>query len=245
MSTLGDQIKAARKEKRLSLRELASQMGVTVAAVSQWETGVSNPSNKNRAKLATILQIPASDLLEVYTEMPAPGTATDILSGRRDMRSSASRHSAGSLTVPLHSAPGLTPFPLTDEPLPVWQNRHLGAGLLNIERRVVGAVPRSEYLRYAEFSFALEIMHDDMSPAFERRDVAVINPDRSVIPGDDVLLVKDYTEKGSDPFSGQLRRLVKETDTHWIVRQFNPAKEYKLAKEEWPRALHVAGKRSR
>ena len=117
--------------------------------------------------------------------------------------------------------------------------------MLNIERRVVGAVPRSEYLRYAEYSFALEIMSDDMSPAFERRDVAVINPDRSVIPGDDVLLVKDYTEKGGDPFSGQLRRLVKETNTHWIVRQFNPAKEYKLAKEEWPRALHVAGKRSR
>ena len=121
----------------------------------------------------------------------------------------------------------------------------MGAGLLHIERRLVDVVPRSEFLRYAMFSFGIEVMQDDMSPAFERRDVVVLNPDRAVQPGDDVLVVRGYEEKSAAPFDAVLRRLLAETDTHWHVRQYSPAKDYKLAKSEWTRALHVAGKRAR
>jgi SOS-response transcriptional repressor LexA len=148
-------------------------------------------------------------------------------------------------TVPLQSALGISPLRPVEESVPVWWNRHLGAGLLHIERRVVDVVPRSEFLRYALYSFGLEVMQDDMSPAFERRDVIVVNPDRAVQAGDDVLLVKGYEEKSAAPFDATLRRLVRETDDHWVVRQFSPVKDHKLAKSEWTRALHVAGKRSR
>lgn len=137
------------------------------------------------------------------------------------------------------------PYPITDEAIPVWLGRPVGAGLLQIERRVVDMVPRSEFLRYALYSFGLEVMQDDMSPAFERRDVVVVNPDRAVQSGDDVLLVRGYEEKSTAPFEAVLRRLLKETADYWLVRQFTPAKDYKLLRTEWTRALHVAGKRSR
>jgi hypothetical protein len=138
------------------------------------------------------------------------------------------------------------PFPLMEtDAMPILWGKPVGDGVLQMERRVIGMIPRTEFLRYAQYSFGLEVMHDDMSPAFERRDTVVVNPDRAVAPGDDVLLVRDYDERGTSGFQAILRRLVKDTDTHWIVRQFTPAREYKLAKEEWPRALHIAGKRSR
>lgn len=147
--------------------------------------------------------------------------------------------------VTVKPSPGVRPFPFAENPIPVWSNRPGDAGVLEVERRIVAEVPRAEFLKHAHYSFAIEITQDDMSPAFERRDVAIINPDRAVISTDDVLLVKDYAEHGTGPFTAILRRLVGETQTHWQVRQFHPAKSYELAKSEWPRALHVAGKRSR
>lgn len=175
----------------------------------------------------------------------ALGTGSDRQIPSAGMQANPRSPNVRQLTAPLHSSARVMPFPMTDEAIPVWLNRPVGAGVLYIERRVVDTVPRSEFLRYALYSFGLEVMNDEMSPAFERRDVVVVNPDRAVQAGDDVLLVKGYEEKAATPFSAQIRRLVRETDTHWVVRQFNPARDYKLDKAEWTRALHVAGKRSR
>lgn len=213
---------------------------------------------KNQAGLARALGIPQQRVREIakglrriqeneweplaaYLEW----TVSDIHSARGDVQKPPPRATGRNITVPLQSAPGVLPFRPVEESVPVWWNRHLGAGLLHIERRVVDVVPRSEFLRYAMYSFGIEVMQDDMSPAFERRDVVVLNPDRAVQAGDDVLVVKGYGEKSVEPFEAVLRRLVAETETHWVVRQYHPAKDYKLAKSEWTRALHVAGKRSR
>jgi SOS-response transcriptional repressor LexA len=155
---------------------------------------------------------------------------------------------SGGRNVTVSTAPAMKigSFPLVvEDAMPVWWGKPAGDGVLHMERRIIGMIPRTEFLRYAQYSFGLEVMHDDMSPAFERRDVVVVNPDRAVVPGDDVLVVQDYEERGTGGFRAMLRRLVRETDTHWIVRQFTPAREYKLAKTEWPRILHIAGKRAR
>lgn len=219
MATLGEQIKAARKEKRLSLQQLATQLGVTVAAISQWETGASSPSNKNRAKLSAILNISAQNMLGVYAEVPA--------------------------TVVKDVSSGIRPIDFTGDAVPVFWHRVGEDGVLHFEKRPVNVVPRADYLRFSQYAFGLEVMHDSMSPAYERRDVAIINPDRPVVGGDDVLVVRGFEVKSEDPFEGVLCRLTSETATHWVCRQYNPARDFKLPKETWPRALHVAGKRSR
>ena len=129
--------------------------------------------------------------------------------------------------------------------VPVFWNRAGNNGMLHIERRTVSVVPRTEYLRYSKYAFGLEVMSDFMAPVFERRDVLIINPDRAVVPGDDVLIVQGYELAGQGPFSGHLCRLLAETPDHWSVRQYTPAREFQLAKGEWPVALHITGKRSR
>lgn len=219
MASLAENIRAARKEKRLSLQQLAAQLGVTVAAVSQWETGASSPSMKNRAKLSSILQLPAADMLEVYAEVP---------------------------TLKVQNIPGsIVPVDFAGEPVPIYWHRPGEDGVLHIERRPVGIIPRTDYLRYSKYAFGIECHGDQMAPVFERRDVVIINPDRPVVAGDDVVLVRGFEPKDDLPFEGILRRLLAESATHWLVRQYNPAKDYKLAKADWPKALHVAGKRSR
>ena len=219
MPTLGEQIRAARTEKRLSLKQLAEKLGVTVAAISQWETGAASPSNKNRAKLSAILNISAQEMLGVYVEHPA--------------------------TLVKDVASIIRPMDFTGDAVPVYAHRVGEDGVLHIEKRPVGLIPRADYLRFSQYAFGVEVMNDAMSPAFERRDIVIINPDRAVIPGDDVLVVRGFNATDDAAFEAVVCRLVAETASHWNVRQFHPARDFKLAKSDWPRALHVAGKQSR
>lgn len=50
------EIKKMREEKGLSQRGLADMVGVTHAAVHQWETGLADPSLKNLVSLADALE---------------------------------------------------------------------------------------------------------------------------------------------------------------------------------------------
>ena len=55
--TLGSRIREARKRLRFSASEVARQVGVSRAAVGQWETDASEPAAGNLRKLAQILEV--------------------------------------------------------------------------------------------------------------------------------------------------------------------------------------------
>lgn len=57
-----DTIKAARKRIGLSQAELAERMGVTQAAVSHWEQGVTMPTPRQIPILAEVLHTTVSEL---------------------------------------------------------------------------------------------------------------------------------------------------------------------------------------
>jgi len=48
MNTLGERIKTTRKEKGLTQPSLASKMGVTKSAISQWETGTTRTMDSSK-----------------------------------------------------------------------------------------------------------------------------------------------------------------------------------------------------
>lgn len=62
MKTIGERIRELRKEKDMSLRELASKLGVSAAFMSDVELGRRQPSDKHLATLARILQTPLDEL---------------------------------------------------------------------------------------------------------------------------------------------------------------------------------------
>lgn len=56
---------AARKKAGLTASEVANAVGVSVAAVSQWEAGKRRPSLEKIVSLAKVLRVTPNDLLGV------------------------------------------------------------------------------------------------------------------------------------------------------------------------------------
>ena len=67
--SLGENIRSRREELKLSQEYVAEQLGVSRQAVSKWETGQSEPTARNLAELANLLEIGLSELVdpEKYT----------------------------------------------------------------------------------------------------------------------------------------------------------------------------------
>ena len=57
------QLKSKRKARGLNQTALAEAVGVTPGAVSQWETGLTNPTLEMLVKIATVLQCTVDELL--------------------------------------------------------------------------------------------------------------------------------------------------------------------------------------
>lgn len=129
--------------------------------------------------------------------------------------------------------------------LPVYGCTEGSGGVWMIDPTPVQMVERPEFLRYSAAAFGIYCNGSQQAPVFEPRDMVIVDPNKPTAIGDDVVLVKHFSIGEAVPFQGILRRLIGQTETHWHVRQFNPPRDYKVTKEEWPRALFVAGKYSR
>ena len=60
---VGDLIRAARREKGLSQRQLAGRMGTNQSCISHWELGTRTPSRPSLARLAAHLDLRIDALL--------------------------------------------------------------------------------------------------------------------------------------------------------------------------------------
>jgi transcriptional regulator with XRE-family HTH domain len=60
---LGQRLRQVRKEKSLTLQQVADALGVTRACVSKWETGTSSPDLIRLESIANVLGLSARDLL--------------------------------------------------------------------------------------------------------------------------------------------------------------------------------------
>ncbi|HGI5192185.1 TPA: helix-turn-helix domain-containing protein [Streptococcus agalactiae] len=63
MTFFTDKLKALRKEKKLTQKELAEQIGIKQNSYSDWETGKNEPNLENIVKLSKILDTTTDELL--------------------------------------------------------------------------------------------------------------------------------------------------------------------------------------
>lgn len=121
------------------------------------------------------------------------------------------------------------------EELRVHPARDLGGGIVELSADTADlAFPVSEAVPRP---FNCYVTTSHMSPAYEEGDDLRINPQLPVAAGNDVLLVSG---RDGDSTRTALRRLVEKTDTHWIVKQWQPAKTEKFDRKSW-HALRVEG----
>ena len=62
--SLGERIRAARKEKGMTQKQLGAGIGVSQAAIGQFENGESNPKVSTLQKIADALEIPIGELID-------------------------------------------------------------------------------------------------------------------------------------------------------------------------------------
>lgn len=65
--TIGDSIRAARKSRGLTQNELAHAMGITGAAIGQYECGIRIPKYETVERIASALSVPTSSLMPVVS----------------------------------------------------------------------------------------------------------------------------------------------------------------------------------
>lgn len=111
---LGEVVRQARKQAGLSQEALGAKVGVSGAAVGQWESGKTTPSGANTLRLIDILGLDADDLLDAcYGVREARAACTS--------RASAPVYGTIAAGVPIESVPvedsyWVDPKVLTDHP---------------------------------------------------------------------------------------------------------------------------------
>lgn len=66
--TVGERIRAARRAKGMTQKELAEKMGTSYVVISQWENGKRNPKFSTLREIAKALEIPTTDLLGIVKD---------------------------------------------------------------------------------------------------------------------------------------------------------------------------------
>lgn len=125
--------------------------------------------------------------------------------------------------------------------LPIYASAQGGPGEMIITYDPIDYVARPDPLATVKDGYAMYVVGDSMSPAYEQGDLALVNPHLPFRNGDDVLV---FREIGAD-VAAILKRLVRAGANEWTLEQFNPAKRFALPRAEWPRCHVIVGKYSR
>ena len=133
--------------------------------------------------------------------------------------------------LPVEYSPGVND-------LPVYGVFEMDAGMFDLAG-VAKLIGRPQELEPVREAFGVYVGTDNMSPALDRGDIAVIDPSKPVAERDLCLFVN------ADGKRRTIRRLAAVTDSGWKVEQYNPAGAATLPRKEWPSAFRIFSIRKR
>lgn len=110
-------------------------------------------------------------------------------------------------------------------------------GVLVVSEMAVDWVLRPAVLLRVRDGYGLIVSDESMAPEHKPGSIALINPHLPPRIGDSCMF-------RSKPEGGNLATVKEyrgQTDTHWKVRQHNPAKDLTLKKSEWPLCHRTVG----
>lgn len=206
--------------------ELARHLGVPPARIYEVLKGQRRLQTKEIGPTATFLHLPESTIL-AWARGPAAAVPQD--SGRGPNVAAAQQSNQLEDRAPTRG-------------LEVWASAEGGdEGAMLITTSPIDYIPRPAGLP-VRGSFAVYLIGDSMSPAYEHGDQLYINANKPIRAGLDCLFVR---EMDNGTLMAMAKRLVLSTADKWRVKQFNPAKEFELDRRVWSKAWMVAGKMNR
>ena len=121
--------------------------------------------------------------------------------------------------------------------VPVYASAQGGDDGMVISNDPIDWVVRPDALLHAKDGFGVYCIGDSMSPAIEQGFLVVVHP--GLPPArDDYVLLTATREIGNET-AALVKRLVKIEPQHWVVRQYNPSREFRLARKEWQAIFKV------
>lgn len=199
----GLRIAALREGLNLTHLEIATKIGVTPSAISQWETGYTQPANDKLTKLADILRT----------------SVNHILTGSNGVRHS---DDAPDISAALKDAPRNVPVFGTVPGGPE------GSFIMN-EAIVTEYLPRPPGIASLKEVYGLYIVGDSMKGfGSSEGDVIYVSPTRPPVIGG-LVVVQLQDDKTGEPVAAMVKQYHGRTATHLKLAQFNPAKDIQVA----------------
>lgn len=232
---LGARITQIRMRASLTQTALGKTLGVTRSSVSQWESGLTEPTQENLRAIAV--------LGNVSFDWLATGRGSQFPEGRTEADKA---DAAGEVDT---VAPVLIPHDQLQTPgrpdFKIFASAEGGPGQIILSTEPVDFQPRPTILQNVRDAYGLIIAGDSMSPEYRNGDTALINPHLPAI-GDEVYVF--YSERQGEA-RATIKHLRRATADKWLVSQHNPPhnmpKDFTLPRAEWRIAHRVLGKYAR
>jgi phage repressor protein C with HTH and peptisase S24 domain len=195
-------VKSLIRETGLDLTNLARRAGLSTTTLTRFHN---DPAYANSLSARTLKKL--SDA----TGIPLPSS----LGGSSGAPSGAATAAAGAPAA-AHSGPPIPPPGARD--LPVMGHARGGQEGYFFENGVVQSyLERPWFLLGQATAYAVYINDGSMEPALRHGQLAYVSPAVPPAPGDDVVVQLNDGQ-------GLIKRLVRRTEKHLVLEQFNPAK---------------------
>lgn len=211
--SLAENLRAARKEAKLSQPRLAKLADVSQSLISQIETGLVLHT-KELFKLARALKKRPAELDEDAEEFGAGSISSE------------------------QAAVGQTRLVAPDRDpslVPMYSVVEGGDGSIVTSWDVVQYVRRPEELQGVRDGYGMYVVGESMEPLFKRGHKVFADPHAPPRADDPVLL---FQNEIGQPTKGLIKVLLRPLPSAWKVEQFNPRKKFALSRGQWP-VCHV------
>lgn len=218
----GQRLRLAREKKGLSQAGLADLVGRDKSAISLLESGKRGASVDFVARLARALDLNEDWLAfnkgAMHADAPSEMRPTDVF----------------------------TPIPIPGEELvsqqrdlPIYAAAKGGDGHIIITFDPISYMKMPAVLQGVKGGYGLLLTGESMIPAYRPGETALINPNLPPARDEDVVL---YHTSDTDENEAIIKRLVGFNDREWLLEQYNPHKEFKEFRADWPVCHRVVGK---
>lgn len=124
--------------------------------------------------------------------------------------------------------------------MPVYSGAQGGHGKLIVGSDPIDRVRLPAFLENVQGAYGLLIDGESMIPAFYPGDTALVNPHLRPQRGRNVILY--HNPPGGEDAEAIIKQLNGWNDREWDLEQWNPHKQFKEFRREWPICHRVVGK---
>jgi phage repressor protein C with HTH and peptisase S24 domain len=217
-------LKAWREHRGLTQEQLAEAAGTGKMQISRLERAERRLTVDWMIRLAKPLGLEPADLMRA-----PPEDSTMDGPARQSPPNGAARLSI--------AAPDLQ----GSKDLPVYASAQGGPTGMLVTPEPIEWITRPPPLVGVTRGYAVYVVNDSMDPAYCHGDMAYVHPGVPPRRGDDVLIYQVINGE----WAAMIKKLAGWNEKSWKVRQYNPAKEFSLSRQEWPHLNVIVGRQNR